>query len=165
MANTRKDFYEMIKDIGTATMITRALDGDGLGIRPMTVTDIDDDCNLWFFTSKDGAAAHETSADNRMSITFQNGAYSFYVLNGVANVYDDRARIRELWKEPYKVWFPEGPDDPTICLIHFDSKSGEYWDTQGANKVQYLFEAAKAYMTGEKPDTKEGEQHGNVEFT
>lgn len=165
MANTRKDFYEMIKDINTVTMITHSLDGQGLGIRPMTVSDINTDCDLWFFASKESAAAHETIADNRMSITLQDGSYSFYVMNGIAKVSNDRSLIQRLWKEPYKLWFPDGPDDPSICLIYFDSKDGEYWDTQGANKVKFLFEAAKAYVTGEQAKTEDGEQHGTVKFT
>lgn len=165
MSSQRQKFHEMIKGIGTATMITHEIGGGNLGVRPMSVARINEDCDLWFFTSLDSSVVSEIRADDRMSISMQDGEFAFYVMSGIAKVSTNREQIHKLWKEPYKVWFPKGPDDPDICIIHFDSKNGEYWDTQGVNKVKYLFEAAKAYVTGEKAQTEEGEHHGNVEFS
>jgi general stress protein 26 len=81
---------------------------------------------------------------------------------GQARVLDDRARIRALWKEPYRAWFPGGPDDRDAVLIAVAADYAEFWDTSGVNKLKYLFEAAKAYASGIRPEIDEGEQHGRT---
>ena len=39
--------------------------------------------------------------------------------------------IAELWKEPFRVWFPGGKEDATISLISVHPQGAEYWDSQG----------------------------------
>jgi general stress protein 26 len=85
-------------------------------------------------------------------------------LRGRAKLTQGAARIRELWKEPYKVWFPEGPDDPNIALVAFDPAEAEYWDNRGMNKLQYMFESARAYVKGETPDVTDIDQHGKTKL-
>ena len=43
--------------------------------------------------------------------------------------------MKAIWKEPYKVWFPKGPDDPEIVLVEVDLMEAEYWDNRGMNKL------------------------------
>jgi general stress protein 26 len=74
----------------------------------------------------------------------------------------DHALIKELWKEPYKVWFPRGSEDPEITLISVNPVGAEYWDNRGMNKLEYLFEAAKAYVKGKQPDVREVDQHAKA---
>jgi hypothetical protein len=38
--------------------------------------------------------------------------------------------------------------------------TAEYWDSQGWNKVSYLFKAAQAYASGNTPKIQEGKEHG-----
>ena len=72
-----------------------------------------------------------------------------------------RDKVRELWDESYKVWFPGGVEDPDIELISVRPERGEYWDTTGGNRAKYLWEAAKAYVSGTTPEIDES-QHGRV---
>ena len=81
-------------------------------------------------------------------------------IDGIASISRDRQRIDELWKEPFRVWFPGGKDDPNISLIAVRPQFAEYWDSKGWKKVSYLFKAAEAYATGKTPGIKEGEEHG-----
>jgi general stress protein 26 len=74
----------------------------------------------------------------------------------------DRARTEQFWKEPYRVWFPGGPGDPEIELVAVDPIDAEYWDNRGSNKLEYLFESAKAYMKGEKPDVADPDHHAKT---
>ena len=74
----------------------------------------------------------------------------------------DRAKIDEFWKEVYKVWFPKGKEDPELTLVAVEPSEGEYWDDEGFKRIKYLFEAAKAYATGTKPEIDEGEEHAKV---
>ena len=86
----------------------------------------------------------------------------FISLRGSARVLQDRATIESLWSEPYKVWFPEGKEDPRIVLINFRPQEGEYWDNRGTKKLEYMFEAVRAYASGERPRVDEGDQHGRI---
>ena len=72
--------------------------------------------------------------------------------------------MEELWREPFKAWFPKGKDDPELALVSVTPQDGEYWDTEGLKKIKYLFEAAKAYATGTTPHIDEGEQHAKVKL-
>jgi general stress protein 26 len=83
-------------------------------------------------------------------ITFQSSR-QFAAVYGRAELVRDRNLIDQLWSEAWKVWFPEGKADPTLCLIRVDSREGEYWDNAGMQGVKYAFEAAKAYMQGRTP--------------
>jgi hypothetical protein len=94
----------------------------------------------------------------------QNGWKSSVYISGTASVIQDRAKIDEIWNERYKVWFPNGKDDPSIALIHVRGKEAQYWDQSGASKLKYLYEAVHAYATGTKPRLKEGEQFGTVDL-
>ena len=52
-----------------------------------------------------------------MLLVFQNDTSAYLSLRGKARVIEDMARIREYWKEPYRVWFPGGPSDSQLALV------------------------------------------------
>ncbi len=84
-------------------------------------------------------------------------------MNGTATVLRDKSLIDQLWSETWRLWFPMGKDDPTLCLLRVDAQSGEYWDRAGSNRLKYLFEGLKAVMQGTTPDVDEDpEQHAKV---
>ena len=66
-------------------------------------------------------------------------------------------------KEAWKLWFPEGKDDPSICLIHFSPEDGEYWNNAGAQGLKYAFEAVKAYVKGTTPESDHA-HHAKVDL-
>src|SRR5690606_23650979 len=76
---------------------------------------------------------------------------SWLSLAGRVDVIQDKNRIRELWKEPYRAWFPDGQDDPSIRVLAFHSERGEYWDQRGTNKLEFALKVAKAYVSGDAP--------------
>jgi general stress protein 26 len=69
---------------------------------------------------------------------------------------------KDLWKAPFKVWFPGGPEDPEVALVAVQLMDAEYWDNRGMNKLDYLFEAAKAYVKGQKPEVPGVDQHAKT---
>ena len=75
---------------------------------------------------------------------------TYLSLSGKALLYRDRELISRLWKEPWKVWFPQGEDDPDIVLLKVTAVDGEYWDNSGFSGLKYLFAAGKAYLKGER---------------
>ncbi len=48
------------------------------------------------------------------------------------------------------MWFPKGPDDPDLVLLSVEPEIAEFWDVGGIKGLRYLFDAAKAYVTGDR---------------
>jgi general stress protein 26 len=83
----------------------------------------------------------------------------FVSLSGTARIVRDRALIARLWKSSWKVWFPKGKDDPALCLLRVDPTEAAYWDMSGSAGVRYVFEMAKAYVTGRRPPSDDDQRH------
>ncbi|CAN5293507.1 pyridoxamine 5'-phosphate oxidase family protein [soil metagenome] len=157
--HSKKHLKEILESFDAAMMVTSG-NGGKVHSRPMMIAARDGESVLWFSTSKSSLKAKELQADPEMSLALQS-ARAFVSLVGHAELVDDRARIDQLWNESWKVWFPKGKEDPDLALIRFTAREAEYWDIQGAKGIRYLFEAAKAYLQGERPDAVDG-AHGTV---
>lgn len=156
--NEKKHLHELLESFDTAMLLTRHHDRNHA--RPMAVAAVEGiDC-LWFVTSDDSPKAAELRADSRVSATFQS-ARQFVALSGTAEVVRDREKIHALWKETWKVWFPDGKDDPSIALIRVHVEDAELWDNAGAKGVKYVFEAVKSVLAGHRPAPVEG-QHARI---
>ena len=104
---------------------------NSVGARPMAVQEVDDAGNLWFLSADDSHKNAEVTQDSRVRLYFQGGKHSdFLLLDGVATVSRDKARIKELWKPIMKTWFTEGQDDPRITVIKVVPTEGYYWNTK-----------------------------------
>ncbi|MGI8671217.1 MAG: pyridoxamine 5'-phosphate oxidase family protein [Luteitalea sp.] len=158
----REKIFEMLKGFDTVMLVT--VTGDGrVESRPMQVADIDDRTgNLYFFTGRDSRKVDEVMENEQVAVVCQDERTQYLSISGGGLVVHDPTRARELWKEPYRVWFPDGPDDPTLRLFVVEPRLAEYWDQRGTNKLEYIFEAAKAYVSGDRPKIGEGDQHGRV---
>lgn len=158
---TRERFYEIIKGFSSGMLVTRAPEGQ-LRSRPMSLAEVEDGGALYFVTGLDTPKVRELEADAHVNVALQ-GKTQFASLSGHAEVVRDRAAIERLWSESWRVWFPEGKDDPALCLLRVHPVEGEYWDNAGAKGLRYLFEAAKAYVQGKTPET-EKEQNARVQL-
>jgi general stress protein 26 len=156
--------YDIIKSFSTAMFVTVGPSGRPES-RPMQLARVEEEGgDVWFFTGKGGTLAREIKEEAVVLLSFQNDNSAYLSLRGKARVVEDMGRIKELWKEPYKVWFPGGPSDPEIALVGVSPIDAEYWDTRGTNKLEYLFEAGKAYVKGEKPDISDSDQHAKTKL-
>ncbi len=144
----------LVRKIDTAMLVTYA--GSRLRARPMAVQRGDSQDVLYFATDLESAKVTEILVNPRAHAIFQDGS-RFVFLTGHVNLSKDRALIDRLWAEDWKIWFPEGKDDPALCLLRFDVEEGEYWDEGGTNAIKYLFKTARAYVKGEKPKEDETE--------
>lgn len=151
-------FVEMLREFETATVITRArtrageLPGELHG-RPMAIADLGDDGTLWFITDVDSTKVLEIRDDSRAMISLQR-AGQFVTINGHFELLADRARVDRMWKESYRVWF-NGKAEPELVLLRFTPFDAEYWDSSGAHGVKQTFDAADAYLKGQKLDPAE----------
>lgn len=140
------------------TMLTTIADGR-MHSRPMSTQELDEDGYLWFFSSFDTRKVDEINADNRINAAYSDPDGNTYVsVFGTAEVVRDRSKIEELWSPVHKAWFPEGVDDPSICLLKVKVEEAEYWDAPSSKFVQ-LAGFVKALVTGQEADYGD---HGTV---
>jgi len=152
---------ELLQTFHTAMLVTHMGDGT-LHARPMEIALAGKDCHVWFFTGIDSPKTAEIRQDEEVLLTFQKDHQRYLSLSGTADLVTDRDTIASLWKEPYRVWFPEGVNDPDLALVHVIPAYAEYWDNSGTEGVRYLYEAAKAYLKGTTPSTGHAGAHGQV---
>jgi general stress protein 26 len=158
--DTREHLYALLKDFDTAMLITFGSD-NVIHARPMAVAELLSDGTAWFVTAINSPKADQIQEDSAVTLTFQSSK-QFVSLHGTATVVQDQALIDRLWKEMWKVQFPQGKTDPNIAMIQFTAKEGEYWDSAGMEGLKYAFGAAKAYVTGKAMPDNDKALHAKV---
>lgn len=158
---TREESIEKLKtlinDIDFAMLTT--INGGHLRSRPMSTQEYEGNDTLWFFTSDRTHKVDEIETDSRVNVAYSRPDDNVYVsVSGRAAISKDRAKMEELWNPILKAWFPEGLDDPTLCLLKVTIEEAEYWDSPNSKLVQ-LAGFVKAVVTG-KP--AEGGEYGRV---
>lgn len=156
----KRYLVDLLKGFSTAMMITTSGDRS-MHARPMAIAEIGEDGTLYFATSLDSGKLRDISINPEVTLIMQDG--SVYVsLQGTAHLSTDPALIDRLWSEAWKVWFPEGKDDPSLVIMKIDPTDAEYWDNSGLHGVGYAMTALKAYIKGERPSETDAAQHGRV---
>lgn len=158
--DTGKQLYDLVKHFNTAVLVSRS--GSGLHARPMAVAEMKPDADIYFATGIDTPKVAEIEADPDVLVTFQSTT-AFATLNGRVTVSRDRALIERLCSPAWKVWFPKGKDDPSICILQFSDRDAEYWDNGVLQGIKYVYEGAKAVLTRTRPEV-DGKQHAKVKL-
>lgn len=152
----------LIGGIRIAMMTTVAADGS-LHTRPMAVQRNPTLDHLWFFTAADSAKAEEIGSTHEVSLGFADPKHERYVaISGTACIWRDEARARELWNPWVEVWFPDGPADPELRLVHVTPHRAEYWDGS-SSRMSMLYQVAKAARGG-RPSMPEAD-HAQINLT
>jgi general stress protein 26 len=147
----------LVKEIKVAMFTTMRDDGT-FHSRPMMAKEIDEDLQIWFFTSDMSTKAEELRHDENVSLTYSMPNQSKYLsINGRATIVQDKEKAEELWNPIIKAWFKEGLDDPNLTLVKVEVDAAEYWDAPNGKMVQ-LFGLAKAAITG-KPYLADPAEH------
>ena len=157
----QEHLYDLVKDFSTAMMVTQTADGHPHA-RPMAIGQLSPDAQAYFVTGIDTPKIHELERDAETLITFQ-GKSEFARISGKVTIERDPAIIDRIWNESWRTWFPKGKDDPSLCVLRFDPREGEYWDDSGMQGLKYLFQGTKAIIQGERPKMDE-DQHAKVRF-
>ncbi|MES3034331.1 MAG: pyridoxamine 5'-phosphate oxidase family protein [Gemmatimonadota bacterium] len=141
---------DMVMDIRVAMITTEGTDG-AMHSRPMYLQQVEEDGDLWFATSGGSPLAEQVRHDARVLATFaEPDDHKFAVIRGTAALVRDPAKVEELWNPGMKAWFPNGPTDPEITLVHVRAEHGDYWDAPGGPARIVKF--AAALLTGTRPD-------------
>ena len=160
MHHNREESIEKIRGLteGIDFCMLTTMDGGVLRSRPMSTQQFEFDGDLWFFTSDNTHKIEEIEKDNRVNVAYSNPDDNAYLsISGRAEVVKDRAKIEELWSPVLKAWFPEGLDDPHLCLLKIPVEQAEYWDAPNSTIVQ-LFGMVKAIATGQEADYGENKK-------
>jgi general stress protein 26 len=154
----RERLKELIDDFDTAMLVTRTDDGK-LRSRPLTIVHNEhDNERLYFSTAIDSPKVRELETDPSVNVCMQDKR-RFVSLTGGARLVKDRALIDKLWSEAWRIWFPKGKEDPSLRILIVEPSEAAYWDASGLEGVTYVFEMAKAYLSGTKADSDDDERH------
>jgi general stress protein 26 len=120
---------DLIKGIKIAMLVTVEPDTT-LRSRPMATQELEFDGDLWFFTADDSPKSGSIQWDRQVNVVFSDpGHMRFISASGEATLVKDRAKIQELWRPSYEMWFKDGLNDPSISLIKVEVSEAEYWDS------------------------------------
>ncbi len=147
----REKLKQLAEDAGICMFVTRLGDFPQTA-RPMSVAEVDEDGNLWFFSDVHSDKNIHIISDNRVQLYFANKSSSEYLsIYGEASIITDKEKIKEFWKPIAKAWFTEGVDDPHITLLKIHPKDAYYWDTRN-NKLIALIKIGVSVITGKTND-------------
>lgn len=140
--------WELMKKIGFAMLVTH--DGDKLRARPMAAH-VDREANtIYFLTDARRHKDEEIARNPNINLSFADASDQKYVsVTGVAEVSNDRAKIKELFSMPAKAWW-DSAEDPNIRVLKVTPDDAEFWDSPGT-AISYVKMAAAA-VTGTRPD-------------
>jgi len=147
------ELKEMLQSFDTA-MLTTVTPMGLLRARPMAIQEDTPElaCDFWFVTSLDSPKTGEIANDHQVGVScFRNRDRSYLSISAIARVRRDPELIARLFKPDWRIWFPEGPQDPTIALIEMQVERGEYWNPDGG-PVRLLYEMVKSLVAGEAAD-------------
>ncbi|MDB5648876.1 MAG: ral stress protein 26 [Hyphomicrobiales bacterium] len=142
--------WDLVKDMKIAMLATVESDGS-LHSRPMASVQKDFGGTLWFMTREHSIKIDEIEKNPKVLLAYAHAPAQHYVsITGTARVVRDKAKIKELWSEADRVWFPKGPDDPEIALLAVEVTEAEYWDAPSSAMI-IAYGYAKARLSGEAP--------------
>ncbi|WP_127137192.1 pyridoxamine 5'-phosphate oxidase family protein [Flagellimonas oceanensis] len=123
-------------------MMASELDTVPFSICPMTLQQMDQQGDLWFFVAKDSGLFQDIEKDNRVQIIYNDEQKHTYIsIYGNATHIIANQKKDELWNSNLLTWF-EGKDDPNLALISVNMGSAFYWDNENAKLVS-LFKIGK----------------------
>ena len=164
-AEKRDRLRKLIAEFDTAMLVTHG--PDGLRSRPLAIAKKEhdpEDQAVYFSTAIDSGKVADLQSDAEVNVSMQEKR-RFVSLTGTARVVRERALIDRLWAEDWKIWFPKGKDDPALGILVVEPREASYWDISGGTGLKYLFEAAKAYVSGTRPPSDDDERHtGHVKL-
>ncbi len=156
------EIIEQLKHFDVGMMVTQRVDGRPAA-RPMYIAELGHDGGLRFVTHRDTAIADEIANHAQVCVTFQKGA-RYLSLTAHATLSADHGELARLWKESFRLWFPDGPSSPEALIIRLAPQEVEYWDQSGIESIRLFVQAAKAFLQREPLEGKSIGKHGHVDL-
>lgn len=160
MQDKRQESIDKLKELieGIDFCMLTTMDGGHLRSRPMSTQQFEFDGDLWFFTSDQTHKVTEIQRDARVNVSYSKPDDDSYVsVSGRAEMVKDKAKIEELWNPILNAWFPDGLNDPSLCLLKVSVEQAEYWDSS-SGKLMEILGFVKALATGQQADWGENKK-------
>lgn len=150
--NKLHELHELLENFDVAMLTT--VTNEGLLIsRPMAVQHSEvNGTQLWFVTSVDTEKALDIENEPRVNLGYYKDSNKMWMsIAGRARLVRSSEHVQKLWKEEWRVWFPNGKDDPSLALLQVEPLHVTYWQPDGG-QIKTLYSIAKGYFTGEFPN-------------
>lgn len=149
-AKDKHELWDRLESLRTMMLTTQDAEGQ-MGSRPVTVLKIEDG-RMWFFIPATGGIADDVNRDADVHISIMDKDDDLFVsLRGQAEVKRDPSKAKELWSTMAGAWFPGGPEDANLGVMHIDIHQGDYWDVKASKLVQF-YQMAKASLIKKTPE-------------
>lgn len=151
-ADAHIDLFDRLSSVNAGMLGLK----DDLKLVPMSHQIGQDTDRLWFITAEgtDLQKAASQGAVEAIYVLAEGGKGLYARLHGSLSQNDDPARLDEVWNAIAGAWFEDGKRDPDVRLLEFRLTEGEAWLTSTSG-LRFLYEVAKAKLTGEEPDMGE----------
>lgn len=152
MAKSDETFWNRLEDVNAGML---GLAGDRRPV-PMSHYADEDEKALWFITADgtDLVKAASTGPKDADYLIASGGSGLYARLSGTLSLSTDQAKLDEIWNAVASAWFEDGKRDPDLRLLKFAIDDAEVWATKKSG-VAFLYQVAKANLTGSKPDIGE----------
>lgn len=159
MDDLKSEFWDRIENVRAAML---GISGQGRLVAMSPQVDDDVPGHVWFITAEGTDLATGVSTGPRdAQLVVADGATGLYAdIEGTLQLSDDREALDEVWSFVSDAWFEGGKNDPDVRLLRFTPKTAEISVTPTSG-TKFLYEIAKAKLTGDKPDAG---QQGIVNF-
>jgi len=149
-------FKGLVNDVNICMFTTLGSDLH-LSSRPMYTSAVDDEGNVWFFTNEFSEKISEVSKDNIVHLIYAHPGKNIYVdVEGSCSLVIDRKKMEELWDPALKQWFPEGLEDPKICLVKVSTEKAHFWNNS-TSKMGLFFQMIASIAKGDQyKETEKG---------
>lgn len=144
------ELHEHLKDFSVALLTTLTRDGY-MHARPMMTQEREPDADLWFVSALHSEKIAEMREHPKAGVIYFRDRDNAYVsLTGDVEVVQDKDFLRKHWKESWRIWFPEGPEQSDLCMIKVRAREAEYWEPEGG-RLRVIFDMARGALTGKRP--------------
>jgi general stress protein 26 len=134
----KKKLTDIIEEIKTC-MFTTTDEVCNVFSRPMVTIRLDNEGNLWFFTSEDSGKITDIPHDRQVILVYSHPGKNTYMnVYGSCSVSTDKNKMNELWLPALRSWFPQGLEDPALCLLKVSIEEASYWDNTSGDMISLL---------------------------
>jgi general stress protein 26 len=152
----KKGIQKVRQLLGSARVFMMAtnLEKIPFSVCPMTLQEMDEKGDLWFFTPKNSDHFKDIERDNRVQLLLVNENQQQYlsIYGNAAHVIDEK-KLDRLWNPMLRAWF-NGKEDPNLALLNINMESAYYWNSD-QNKLVSLYHLNEAARTGNHSDMGE----------
>lgn len=132
--------------------------GSDMASRPMGTAKTEEDGTIWFFSAEEHAVVQQSKGGTEVCLNYASTAKNTYMcVMGESEVVHDKTKMKELWSDILKTWFPDGLETPGIALIKVTPTAAHYWESDAA-RLKLAFSYLKAKVTGKPAEGTEGTQ-------